>query len=140
MMRELCNMLLQCVLMGWLPHLRRAPPYSYCGTSWLLPYPCRTEAPWWLGRIHFLKQTDTSNSTGPGGGQEIRTIALKDCSPSRFNQGRANCSKTEGRKHAQVEAVRGAEQEARAAAEEVEALRRTISQLPQYTVSVRSAW
>ena len=36
--------------------------------------------------------------------------------------------------------MRGAEQEARAAAEEVEALRRTISQLPQYTVSVRSAW
>lgn len=40
--------------------------------------------------------------------------------------------------HAQVEAARGAEQEAQAAAEEVEALRRTISQLPRPTMASRS--
>ena len=60
------------------------------------------------------------------------------CSPSRFHGGRVNCSNTEGTVHAQVEAARGAEQEARAAAEEVEALRRTISQLPRPTMASRS--
>ena len=40
--------------------------------------------------------------------------------------------------HAQVEAARGAEQEARAAAEEVEALRRTVSQLPRPRMASRS--
>ena len=38
----------------------------------------------------------------------------------------------------QVEAARGAEQEARTAAEEIEALRRTISQLPRPTMASRS--
>ena len=82
MMRELRNMLLQCVLMGWLPHLRSAPPYSLCGTSWLLPYPCRTEAPWWLGRIHFLKQTEYFQQyRGRGGGAGDKDNCTKGLQP-----------------------------------------------------------
>ena len=136
-MQQVCNALLQCVQRDGDDCLSLEGKQLFTFTSCLLPDPCKMRAPWRLGcnPLFCPHRQSTYHRAGTGGGAGEKDSC---CSPSPFHEGGANCTNTEGKARAQVEAARGAEQEARVAAEEVEALRRTISQLPRPTMSSRS--